>query len=318
VLLEVDACAVCGTDVRIVTHGHAKVQAPQVLGHEVVGRVAEADAAGLEPGLRVTVAPAIGCGECRWCREGRPNRCADLRTIGYYYPGAFARWLPVPAEAVRQGSLCVVPDELPDPVACLVEPLACCLNGQELVDVGEGDRVVVVGAGPIGVLHARLASARGAAQVMVVEQRPERCEQARALGLAEVLQASSETAERLAAMTGGEGADVVIAAAPSAAVQAECLAWLGRGGRASFFAGLPPQQPPVPIDTNRIHYQELFVAGAHGSTPQHNRDAMALLAAGQVAVDDLVTGCYDLESAPEAVAVMGRGEGLKSVVVLSD
>lgn len=314
-LLAVDACAVCGTDVRIARFGHHKVAAPQILGHEVVGRVI--DGVGLPLGSRAMVAPAIGCGDCRWCRAGRPNRCPELKTVGYYYPGAFAPLLAVPAEAIAQGSLIVVPDHLPDTVACLTEPLACCLNGQSLAGVGEGDRVVIVGAGPIGCLHAMLAKARGAAQVLVVEARDDRRETALALRLGEVIDpAAGEVRSAILERT-GEGADVVLLAAPVPALQNEALDWLATGGRLSWFAGLPPDTGPVPVATNAVHYRELTIVGSHGSTPAQNRAALGLLASGQLRVEALVTGQFPLAEADRAVATMAAGEGLKQVVLPS-
>lgn len=314
-LLRVHACAVCGSDVRIARAGHAHITPPQVLGHEVVGTITESAAPAVEVGSRVVIAPAIGCGECRHCRAGRPNRCPGLRTIGYEFTGAFAPWLAIPPEAVAQGSVTVVPDDLPDEVACLTEPLACCLNGQELVSVGPGDQVVIVGAGPIGCLHARLAASRGASQVILVEQRESRRGQAAALGLGLVLAPSDELGEQVRSLTEG-GADVVIVAAPAPAAQAAGLGWLAPGGRLSCFGGLPPGSGAVPLETNRVHYQELLVAGAHGSSPSQNRVALELLASGRVKAADLVTGRYRLDETPEAIAAMAAGEGLKSVVAL--
>ena len=313
-LLAVEACAVCGTDVRIARFGHAKVQPPQVLGHEVVGRILEG--VGFQAGSRAIVAPAIGCGSCRWCRAGRPNRCPELRTIGYYYPGAFAPLLAVPAAAVAQGSLIPVPDDLPAEIACLTEPLACCLNGQSLAGVGQGDRVVIVGVGPIGCLHARLAAAQRAAQVMIVETRADRREQAVALGLGAVIDpADGPVGDAIRARTGGEGADVVLLAAPVASLQAEALGWLATGGRLSWFAGLPPDSEPVAVPTNPVHYRELTIVGSHGSTPAQNRAALEMLISGQVKVDDLVTGHFPLAKADRAVTAMAAGEGLKQLVV---
>lgn len=312
-LLAVHACAVCGSDVRIAAHGNPHIQPPQILGHEVVGTVAESDTAAVPVGGRVVIAPAIGCGRCRWCRAGRPNRCPDLRTIGYEFAGGFAEQLAVPAAAVAQGSVIPAPDDLPDQVACLTEPLACCLNGQEQVSVGEGDRVVIVGAGPIGVLHARLAAARGASAVVMVEQQAARRAQAERLGLGLVLPADDDLESRLAEATDG-GADVVIVAAPAATAQARSLAWLGRGGRLCLFGGLPPEHPPVPLETNRIHYGELLVTGCHGSSPRQNVAAMELLRSGAVPAADLVTAVFELADACLALAAAARGEGLKTVV----
>lgn len=313
-LLEVAACSVCGTDARIVAHGHHAVNPPQILGHELVGRVREADAPGFAPGSRVTVAPAVGCGACRFCRAGNTNRCPSLRTIGYQFQGAFAEVLPVPAEAVAQGHVTAVPDHLPDAVAALCEPLACCLNGQSLVRLSAGEVAVIVGCGPIGLLHALLARQAGAS-VLLLEARHERRERAAALGVGELLEPAGDVAAQIRARTDGVGADVVIVAAPSAAAQSASLAWLAPGGRVSLFGGLPPGDSAVTFDANRIHYPEVAVVGAHASTAAHNRAALALLAGPLgAAAARLVTACYPLERAAEAVAQAARGAGLKALV----
>lgn len=311
-LLGISACAVCGSDVRIVAAGHHQITPPQVLGHELVGTILESDSVDWPVGRRVTVAPAIGCGACRFCRAGQTNRCPSLRTIGYQFAGAFAERMAVPAEAVAQGHVLAVPDDLPDELAALTEPLACCLNGQELVGLKAGETVVIVGCGPIGLMHALLARAAGA-RVLLVEQRPERLAHAVTMGLGEAVEPAD-----LRARTDG-GADVVIVAAPSPAAQAACLEWLAPGGRASYFGGLPPGASMVTLDTNRIHYPELTVVGAHGSTAAQNRRALALLSG--VLMSDaarLVTHRFTLEQVAEAVEAARVGEALKAVVVAAE
>lgn len=307
-LLGISACAVCGSDVRIVAAGHHRISPPQVLGHELVGTIIASDAADQPVGGRVTVAPAIGCGECRHCRAGRTNRCPALRTIGYQFAGAFAERMAVPAEAVAQGHVLALPDDLPDELAALTEPLACCLNGQELVGLAADEMVVTVGCGPIGLMHALLARAAGA-RVLLVEQRPERLARAVAMGLGEAVEPAD-----IRARTDG-GADVVIVAAPSAAAQAACLEWLAPGGRASYFGGLPPGAPAVALETNEIHYRELTVVGAHGSTAAQNRAALALIS-GVLRSDaaQLITHRFALAQAAEAIEAARSGAGLKGVV----
>ncbi|MCC7493430.1 MAG: alcohol dehydrogenase catalytic domain-containing protein [Fimbriimonadaceae bacterium] len=312
-LLTVEACAVCGTDAKIVAHGNRKVPVPQVLGHEVVGVVSASDAA-VAVGTRVAVAPAVGCGHCRYCAAGRSNRCPDLRTIGYYWPGAFAELLAVPAAAVVNGNVHEVPAGLEAGAAALAEPAACCLNGQELAAVSAGDVVVVVGLGPIGWLHARIARLRGAAQVLLLETRPDRCERAAAAELGTLLP-PDEVGAAVREATGGSGADVVIVAAPAAAVQQAALDWLAPGGRLSWFAGLPADSPPLRIESNQVHYGEFQIVGAHASTPAQNRRTMAWIAAGELRVDDLISARVPLAEAPAAVAATARGEGLKQIVV---
>ncbi|MBI5830706.1 MAG: alcohol dehydrogenase catalytic domain-containing protein [Armatimonadetes bacterium] len=311
-LLAVEACAVCGTDARIYRSGNRGITPPRIIGHEVVGRIIATDTAAAAVGQRVTVAPAVGCGACRQCAAGRPNRCADLRTIGYQWDGAFAEVLAIPAEAVRQGSLCPVPDALPAEQACLAEPLACCLNGQELVASGPGDRVVIAGAGPIGSLHARLAWSRGASQVILIETSAERRAQAERLGLGTVVADDSGVRD----LTEG-GADVAIVAASVPALYGAAPRWLAKGGRLSLFAGLPPSETLTPLPANQIHYDEITVVGAHGSSPAHNRTALALIVDGRLSVADLVTSIFPLEACVEAIRTTLAGQGVKNVVSLA-
>ena len=310
-LLAVEACAVCGTDVRIVRQGHRLVQPPRIIGHEVAGTIIASDAPGVVVGQRVTVAPAVGCGACAACISARPNRCPTLRTIGYAWEGGFAEQMAVPAEAVAQGNVCAIPDGLSAAEACLAEPLACCLNGQELLGVGPGDRVIIAGAGPIGALHARLARARGAAEVVIVEPNPMRRAQAERLGLGHGVAA----AEECDAAVDGEMTVAIVAASVPALYQ-EAPTWVAPGGRVSLFAGLPPDSAELVMPANLVHYRELTLVGAHGSTPAQNRAALELIASGALRVDDLITARFPLAHCAAAVAEAAAGRGLKTLVSL--
>src|SRR5918993_4076921 len=175
-LVKVAACAICGSDVRTFHHGARNISRPVVLGHELSGTVVDigSDVSGFRIGQRVAVAPAIPCGECRCCRRGAETMCERLRSIGYEFDGGLAEFIAVPSSAVRAGCVNTVPDNVSFEEAAIAEPLACVINAQELVDVREGDSVVILGAGPIGCLHAALARVRGAAKVILVDVRAER------------------------------------------------------------------------------------------------------------------------------------------------
>src|SRR5918995_1670827 len=167
-LVKVAACAVCGSDVRTFRHGARNISRPVILGHEISGTVAEVGAAlsGFAVGQRVAVAPAIPCGECRYCHAGAETMCERLRSIGYEFDGGLAEFLAVPASAVRAGGVNAVADSLPPHQAAVPEPLDCVINAQELSGVTDGDTVVIMGAGPVGCLHATLAKVRGADKVI--------------------------------------------------------------------------------------------------------------------------------------------------------
>src|SRR3989440_8471959 len=183
VKIRVRNCSTCGTDVKIFRHGHHHIVPPRVLGHEVAGEIVEVGTgvAGWATGDRVQVIAAIPCGQCAECRRGRMTVCPNQESIGYHYDGAFAEYCVVPAKVLAVDGLNRIPDGVGFAEASVAEPLACVLNGQELARVGEGDDVVVIGAGPIGCLHVLLARARGAARVFLVEVNAGRLAEAAAL-----------------------------------------------------------------------------------------------------------------------------------------
>jgi L-iditol 2-dehydrogenase len=317
VLLQVEACALCGSDARTYRYGASNITAPVVTGHEVAGTLAEVGSAvkGYAPGQRVAVAPAIPCGECRYCRRGAETMCDRLRSIGYEFDGGFAEYMAVPASAVRAGCVNIVPDGLSSTEAALAEPLACVINGQELLAVGPEDDVVVLGAGPVGCLHASLAKVRGARKVLMADLRPERLELARPFGADVFVDASrDDVRQRVLDETGGHGASVVIVAAPSRAAQELAVTLAAKRGRVDFFGGLPKSDPHMTLNANLVHYRELFIMGAYGSRPAHNRQALELLASGRIRVAGLVGLVLPLERVHEGIEAIAGGTVLKVVV----
>jgi L-iditol 2-dehydrogenase len=198
----------------------------------------------------------------------------------------------------------------------MTEPLACVLNGQELARVGKGDDVVVVGAGPIGCLHVRLARARGASRVFMVERSAQRLALAadRLKPDAAIVAGEQDPIEAVRDLTEGRGADVVLVAAASGAAQEQAFEMLAPRGRVSLFAGLPQDAPTITVDANQVHYREFTVVGAAGSTPAHNAAALDLIAQDKVPVKDLITHRMPLERVHEAIAGVRSGSGIKYVI----
>ena len=316
-VLRVLACGTCGTDVKILHHGHQNISLPRVLGHEVAGEIVEAgpDLTDWRIGERVQIIAAIPCGECYQCRRGFQTVCERLESIGYQYDGGFAERILVPAKVLAAGGVNRIPDGLDPAEAAVTEPLACVLNGQELASVGTGDSVVVVGAGPIGCLHVRLARARGAEQVILVDVNPSRLELAGRLAADALVDGSAvDPVAAVLDLTDGRGADVVITAAASKAAQEQAPRMAKARGRISLFGGLPRDDSVIRSDSNVIHYRELTVAGAYGSAPRHNREALGLIGSGRVRVDDLITHRLPLDQVHAAIDVVSRGEGIKVVI----
>ena len=311
-LVKVQACAICGTDLKMCRKGDPRVPVGQTIGHEFVATVVEVGkgAAGYAVGQRVTLATSISCGRCAHCRRGFSNRCEALTPISRTYPGAFADYLAIPAVAVAGGNVVTVPDSLGD-LAALAEPLSCVINAQGLAGVGLGDTVVVIGFGPLGALHVQAARARGATRLLVVQRSAARRELARQFDVAAVIDplATDPVAEVLR-LTEGCGADVAIACAPDPAAQRQAFAMVRKGGSVNLFAGLPAGESVIPLDTRLVHYRELSVSGGSDSTPHHVQLAVSLLAAGWIS-EATVTHRLPLEGFAQGLALMGESRGLK-------
>jgi L-iditol 2-dehydrogenase len=317
--IRVRACSTCGTDVKISKFGHHHIVPPRVMGHEIAGEIVElgADVGGdWAVGDRVQVIAAIPCGTCAECRRGRMTVCTRQESMGYHYDGGFAQFMVVPAKVLAVDGVNRVPEAVGFAEASVTEPLACVLNGQELARVGDGDDVVVVGSGPIGCLHVRLARARGAARVFLVDINADRLALAAALVApdATVDAGHTDAVDEIRKLTDGRGADVIITAAASGAAQEQALLMAAPQGRISFFGGLPKDNPVIACDSNLVHYRELTIVGANGSSPAHNAGALGLIASGSVPVADLITRRLPLDRALEAFEVVARGEAIKVTV----
>jgi L-iditol 2-dehydrogenase len=318
VKIRVRQCSTCGTDVKIFNHGHHHLVPPRVIGHEIAGEVVEVGSgvSGWSAGDRVQVIAAVPCGTCAECVRGRMTVCPNQTSVGYHYDGGFAEFLVVPAAVLAVDGLNRIPDGVSFAEASVAEPLACVVNGQEIAGVGKGDDVVVVGAGPIGCLHVRLARARGARRVFLVELNRARLDMsARVVEPdAAICGAEVDTVDEVRKLTDGRGVDVVITAAASGAAQQDGVQMAARSGRISFFGGLPKDKPTISLDSNLVHYRELTIFGANGSSPAHNKQALQLIADGRVPVHDLITHRLRLDQLPEAIELVASGGAIKVTI----
>jgi L-iditol 2-dehydrogenase len=313
VVLRVDACAICGTDLRIAAGDHSAYRDAdgRVPGHEIAGTVVQAGpGARAAVGDQVFVIPNYGCGACRPCRRGQVTMCAVKRAVGVTEDGGLADYLLLPAALVAQGNLLPVAAGTDPAAAALAEPLACALRGQRACGIDAGDVVLVCGAGPVGLLHVALARLAGAGTVLVSDPHPERRERALAWGAA----AACDPGEVRDAVP-GEGADVVIVAAPSAPAQRQALELAAAGGRISLFAGLPKAASRVGLDTNLIHYKELVVTGSTASTVESCRAALKLITSGQVDTGALIDTRRDLSAASDAIELVRSRRAVKAAIV---
>jgi L-iditol 2-dehydrogenase len=316
-IIRVRSCATCGTDAKIFHHGHHHISLPRVLGHEIAGEIVEmgSGVGGWSSGDRVQVIAAIPCGTCFYCRRGQETVCENLESMGYQYDGAFAEFMRVPQRVLDRDGVNRIPDHVSFGAASLAEPLACVLNGQEIAEVGAGDAVAILGAGPIGCLHVRLARARGASTVILADVNQTRLDLAARVQPDALINGAQEDAvDAVRKRTEGRGADVVITATGAGRAQEQALEMAAPRGRILLFGGLPRDKSIIAFDSNVVHYRELSVVGAYGSAPRHNREALGLISSGEVAVEDLITHRLPLGEVDEAIETVTSGQGLKVVI----
>jgi len=309
VLIEIEACGICGTDLNILAVPPAhKAKLGIAIGHEGVGRVAAvgADVRGLAVGDRVVIAPRLTCGRCEYCRRGLDNQCTDYQTIGTTLDGAFAPWLVAPERALFKIAAHVSRDD-----AALFEPLSCVVGAFARAPLHAGDRVCVIGAGPMGALFAQHALASGASQVLMADVAPYRLDFARdVLGATPVDVKHTDLAQAVKDAT-GIGCDVVIDAVGNQLPTALNLA--RRGGTVLLF-GLRPNDTQQ-VKQYAITRHDLSVIGAFvGLNPFVQ--TVQLLESGRLALSRLITHRLPLAQLAQGVELMRSGAAMKVLIEL--
>ena len=313
-LIEVKACSVCGTDVKMLQKGHKDLVYPRILGHEVVGEIAEIDQeCDMIEGDLVQIWPGIACGMCRPCLRGNDNQCESMKILGFNRDGGFAELVALPKESISRGMNLIDLRALDLDVISLAEPLACCLNGQELTAVCEGDVVLIIGGGPIGCLHAALAELRGAERIIIAEKLENRIGKIKRHTACRVLDVFLSLQEAIFEETNGKGVDVILMATPEVEIDNSLLKLLAPGGRICIFSG-PRSDYEKMIDIRSMHYRELTMVGAYGCSSRQNKQAVRLLASGALDVDWIITKRTNLENIVEALDHSSERRGLKAVI----
>lgn len=321
VLLKVEACALCGTDQRVLS-GEKHVDVP-IVGHEITGTVADLGSGvqGIRRGDRFIVQTVVGCGECAMCRIHRENLCEKgFKAIGYQWNGGFAEYMIVPKKAVDQGCLIPVPRDLPADLGTLIEPLSCCVNGMKYIPMETIEHVVILGGGIIGVLNGLVARARGAREITIMDVSPDRLNLLQKLGLPFdnfVNSRENKPEDWVKTKTGGRGVDAVVVAASVKPLVTTGMKILRRAGHLSIFAGMPKSDPVESMDLNQIHYFELNVHGANSSARDEYLAARDFLVEGKINGKQLVTHRFTLDQFNAAVKTQGNPTygSLKVVII---
>lgn len=319
ILLKVKSAAICGTDLRMYMNGYKDIAEdnPRILGHEFSGVIEKVgkNITKYKEGTTVAVAPNMGCGVCDYCTSGKGHLCqVSFQAPGINIDGAFAEYIRIPEQAVRQGNVIILDERVSTEEAALNEPLSCVYNAFQKVGVYPGDNVLIIGAGPIGIMHAKLAKMAGAANIMINDLSKERLDICRKVDKTFIGIHSDELEQEVMKITKGKGLDVCITANPAPITQKIALSLMGMEGRINFFGGLPKDKENVLLNTNSIHYKELVVTGSTKASVAMFSKTLQFIAEGLVDVKSLISCQYKLENIQEAIEASRNATGLKNII----
>jgi len=310
ILVRTVACGICSGDIL---PWYIRRKAPVVFGHEPVGVVVCVGTKVREfrVGDRVFIHHHAPCFRCRFCRRGHYSLCPTWRR-SRIIPGGMAEYLLVP-----EGNLAdtlVLPDTLSWEDGVLIEPTACVVRSLRRAALQEGDAVVVIGLGIMGMLHLRLARAWGAHPVIGVDRREARCRLAEQLGDIHTLHAEREDVpERVRELTGGEGADVVIVGPGSSEALTLGIACAGPGSRVILFTPTPPEEQCA-IRPYHLYLNEISLIPSYSCGPPDTREALRWIERGAIRARDLPLHRFPLERVSEAFQAMARAEIVKAII----
>jgi L-iditol 2-dehydrogenase len=244
------------------------------------------------------------------------NLCDNNLAIGYQFPGGFAQFCLLNTETVRFGPICSIPSRLSDTAAALAEPLACCINGMEVSHMKPGMNVLVIGAGPIGLLLCRTAAAFGAGVVALADRDSARVTKAKDLGFDSVFCTEKMSISEIINQFNFQRKyfDRIFIACPSPDAQEQAIEAIAKRGVINLFGGLPGNSRSINISSNILHYREAYLTGSHGSTPRQHSLAMSMIASGRIKTEGLVTHKYPLTKIEQAFNCVENRLGLKVAI----
>jgi L-iditol 2-dehydrogenase len=318
-LIRVHSCGVCGTDLKKISTGSHS--APRIFGHETVGVVARVGegVATYRPGDRVLVFHHIPCGSCYYCDRKVFAQCPTYKKVGCtagFEPsgGGFSEYVRVMEWIVRLGGVVRVPDNVSWEQAAFVEPVNTCMKGVQTLNLQQGETVLVVGQGPIGIILALLAR-RAGAHVITSDLFPERLTISKAFGLRDSIDASgADTVSSILGKTEGRGADAVILAVAANGLIPVCLNAVRPGGRVLLFAQTVHGE--AKFDPAAVCVDEKSLLGSYSASVDLQRDSVDFVFGYAAELERLVSHRFPLEQAVEALrlAAHPQSDTLKLVI----
>lgn len=315
-LIKVHACGICGSDVRNYHNGLKGGITDQIMGHEISGEVIEVgDVQRFRPGDRVALAPDISCGYCWYCKRGMVNLCENHRMLGTHIPGGYAQYLAIPGEVLAHGFIEYIPEGMSYEVAAFAETCSAVIACQHRNQIGLGQTVVIIGDGPVGVLHCEVARARGAGKIIMIGK--DKLDLARQFE-PDVLLNGAEPVDtliqRVKDETEGIGADIAICAVPTAVVQQEALSMVRKRGTVVIYGGVPKTAEITHLNSNQIHYGEINVTGAFSYSSTGLFDALQALKSGHIHGEKYISAKVSLKDVVKGMDMVSKGGALKVII----
>ena len=305
-LIEVEACGFCGSDLSIVAGTHPRAKAPLTLGHEICGRISEIESSqtDLRIGNHVTVYPLICCGECHACAHGYPHVCRTLRLYGFDTDGGMAQFIKLPVSALIR-----LPETMPGQIGALMEPLAVAIHGVSRASLEQVKVVAVLGAGPIGLMTALVARARGVPEVVISDVLPTRLKLATSLGL-HAVQAGAELSDAIMSLSSSNGADLVFECAGATATAAVMTTLVRSRGT---IVNLGVFKRPVEVDMQSVNFKELQLLGSRVYERSDFDNAIKL--APQLPLEPIITTTYPLSEVTQGFEQFRAGAICKALIL---
>lgn len=299
--IKVSYAGICGTDMMIYAGKHPRAMAPLAMGHEFAGVVEAIGENGLfHIGDRVVIEPTLSCGRCPACASGQSHVCGTLKLIGIDKHGGFAEYVHVPVDRLHR-----IPDGLSDAHAALAEPVAVAFHAVRRSSLKLGDHVLLLGAGPIGLLIGRMAQLAGAAQVMISDISPFRLEIARSFGMIPLHAGETNIAAEVGKRTGGAGADTVFEVAGTQGTAQQMVQFVKTQGQIVVVSVY--KQPPT-VDLAAMHFREISLTTTRCYSTQDFRTAIQLMASGSLEVEPFISHILPLEEVAEGFRLMKNPE----------
>lgn len=312
VLLKVDMCGICGTDVHILRGSFPAPNLPLIPGHEFAGHVVAVgeNVGHVKTDDYVTADINLACGHCYFCRRQQKLFCDQIRQIGVHTHGALAEFVKAPASAIYH-----VPAELSPRQSAYIEPLACAVHGQERAEITPGSSVAIIGAGPMGLAHIQLAKLKGAAPIIVSEMNRIRLDKAREMGADHVIDAGDRDAvEAVKELTEGRGADFVIEAVGSIPTYRQAFEMVRRGGTLVAY-GAAPSTASLELKPFDIYSKELNIVGSYAGTYATWPEAIALIQGGRFDPEQIVTEVVPLDDVVGAIETVEKNKDVIKIQI---